>query len=97
MLLIDCGETVFSEIKRNGLVEDVNNLYVFITHTHSDHIGSLSSLIHYMHYVKNKAIQLLVMGLNSCHFMTMVSVSLLSLVQTMNVWSLMKFYETDDC
>lgn len=58
MLLIDCGETVFSEIKRNGLVEDVNNLFVFITHTHSDHIGSLSSLIHYMHYVKNKKVHL---------------------------------------
>lgn len=59
MLLIDCGENVFSEVKHRGLVENVDNLYVFITHTHSDHIGSLSSLINYMHYVKNRRVHLI--------------------------------------
>lgn len=48
MLLIDCGETVFGEILRRNLLDGVDSVYVFITHTHSDHVGSLSSLIHYI-------------------------------------------------
>lgn len=53
MLLIDCGETVFRKIQRRNLLEDVKKLIVLITHLHSDHVGSLSSLLMYCKYVKN--------------------------------------------
>lgn len=52
LLLIDCGETVFSRIKETGLLDDVQNVYIAITHNHSDHIGSLASLIEYLSLIK---------------------------------------------
>ena len=52
MLLIDCGETVFSKIIKLNLLDDINRLDVIITHTHPDHIGSLGSLIFYCYYIK---------------------------------------------
>jgi len=51
MLLIDCGETVFSRIVKLNLLGDVKNLYVAITHLHPDHVGSLGSLIFYCYYI----------------------------------------------
>lgn len=51
LLLIDCGETVFAEIQKRDLLEGVDHLFITITHLHSDHIGSLSSLILYCHYL----------------------------------------------
>ena len=45
LFLIDCGESVFKKVYEKDLFSEIDNLYVFITHTHSDHIGSLSSLI----------------------------------------------------
>ena len=51
LLLIDCGETVFARIKELNLLEDVTDVYVLLTHLHSDHSGSLGSLIAYCYYV----------------------------------------------
>lgn len=45
MLLIDCGCTVFYEIRKRCLLCGIENLYIAITHSHSDHIGSLADLI----------------------------------------------------
>lgn len=53
LLLIDCGETVFSEIQKQKLLDGVENIYVVITHLHSDYVGSLGTLILYCHYVLN--------------------------------------------
>lgn len=53
LLLIDCGETVFSRIKEMNLLTDVENVYIAITHMHSDHVGSLASLIEYAYSVKD--------------------------------------------
>lgn len=50
MLLIDCGGTVFSRIMELDLLDDVKDLYVIITHTHPDHVGSLGELIFYANY-----------------------------------------------
>lgn len=47
LFLLDCGESICNRIIKLGLMEDVENIYVFITHTHSDHIGSLEALIYY--------------------------------------------------
>ena len=45
--LLDCGESICNRILKLGLMNEVENIYVFITHTHSDHIGSLEALIYY--------------------------------------------------
>ena len=54
LFLIDCGENIFERIKKNKLLEDKEDLYVFITHTHPDHVGSLGSLIFYQYYIYGK-------------------------------------------
>lgn len=52
MLLIDCGCTVFQRIMQLELLEGVERLVILITHTHSDHIGSLSDLLFYCKFCK---------------------------------------------
>ena len=51
MLLIDCGSTVFSKIIEKNVLDGVHDLYIAITHSHPDHIGSLGDLIFYCYYV----------------------------------------------
>ena len=48
--IFDCGESIFNKILKLDLLKDVKNIYIFITHTHSDHIGSLEALIFYCHF-----------------------------------------------
>lgn len=51
LLLIDCGGTVFHQIRRLNLFHDIKRLYIIITHTHPDHIGSLGEAIFYAYYI----------------------------------------------
>lgn len=44
LFLIDCGESIFERLVENGLLEDVDAINLMITHTHSDHVGSLGTL-----------------------------------------------------
>lgn len=53
LLLIDCGEDTFSKIREYNLCSSVLYVDILITHMHSDHIGSLSSLIYYLKYCYN--------------------------------------------
>lgn len=56
LILIDCGGTVFSKLRKLNLLNGVENLYIVITHTHPDHVGSLGDLIFYSYYIlKHKA------------------------------------------
>ena len=48
LLIIDCGETAFARMKQLNIFEDVKKVYIIITHMHSDHVGSLGSLIAYL-------------------------------------------------
>lgn len=50
MLLIDCGSDVFKKIVKKHLLDNVYDLYIAITHSHPDHIGSLGDLIFYCYY-----------------------------------------------
>lgn len=57
MYLFDCGETVFATLMKDNkllnLIKDnnINSIEIYITHMHSDHIGSLSSLIYYCYFI----------------------------------------------
>lgn len=52
LILLDCGESIFERIIKNNILENIKEVDIFITHLHSDHVGSLSSLIYYLYYVK---------------------------------------------
>ena len=47
LFLIDCGETVFKKLLRLHLLENISKVHLFITHLHSDHVGSVPSLALY--------------------------------------------------
>jgi len=68
MLLVDCGETVFQEILKRNLLDGVKNLLVLITHSHSDHCGSLSGLVWYCEYI-TKAKVVIVAPLSVFHIL----------------------------
>ena len=52
LVLIDCGETTFERLMNKKILDDVDEVDILITHLHSDHVGSLPSLIFYLHFVK---------------------------------------------
>lgn len=51
LFLIDCGEDVAAKLIREGLLVKDKNYYLFVTHTHSDHIGSLGTLQQYLYWI----------------------------------------------
>jgi len=53
LFLIDSGESVFDTLLDKKILDSVSALNIFITHTHSDHVGSLGSLLLYA-YVEKK-------------------------------------------
>lgn len=50
--LIDCGEDVAGKLIEMRKLDQDKNYHLFITHTHSDHIGSIGTLIQYLYYKK---------------------------------------------
>ena len=60
LLLLDCGETVFGRLLRTGALRGVKEVYVAVSHLHSDHCGSLGSLALYCRYVLGAPLKLLV-------------------------------------
>ena len=51
LYLLDCGETVFERALKAGLLERAKGIYVLITHLHSDHVGSLGTLLGYCYFI----------------------------------------------
>lgn len=50
-LLIDCGYTSYSKLRKKELIDKIDR--VFITHTHEDHVSGLSTLIYDRYYIHN--------------------------------------------
>ncbi len=46
--LFDCGETVFENLVRKNILAGIEKVNIFITHLHSDHCGSLGTLLFYL-------------------------------------------------
>ena len=59
LFLIDCGEDIFERIIKNNVLKDIEKINALITHTHSDHIGSLGSLIMYSYYIIKKKVNII--------------------------------------
>lgn len=59
LFLIDAGETVFSGLFKRKLLESCEKIYILITHTHGDHIGSLPSIISYSYYILGKRVSII--------------------------------------
>ena len=47
LLLLDCGESVFAELIRGRVLDGVKEVWIAVSHMHSDHCGSLGSLTLY--------------------------------------------------
>ena len=60
MFLIDSGESIFQTILNKKILDSVSKVNLFITHTHSDHVGSLGSLILYTFAVKKKDVSIII-------------------------------------
>ena len=58
LILFDCGEDVFKKIIKAKLLYNIKTVYLFITHTHSDHVGSLPTLISYINLYLSKKLKL---------------------------------------
>lgn len=55
LFLLDCGEGMFAHLKTHNILNKIKEVYVYISHTHSDHCGSLGTLGLYCQFVlKNK-------------------------------------------
>ena len=47
LLLLDCGESVFASLYRTGILNQVHEVWIAVSHFHSDHCGSLGTLVLY--------------------------------------------------
>ena len=59
LFLIDCGESVYKELFDRELLDHVDAIHLMITHTHSDHIGSVGSLILHSKYKLGRPINII--------------------------------------
>ena len=60
LFLIDCGESIYERIELNGILDNIDEINVLITHTHSDHIGSIGSLIMHCFYKLHKPLNIII-------------------------------------
>ncbi len=47
LLFLDFGENIFDKVKESEILDGVKEIYVAITHLHSDHVGSLPTFLYY--------------------------------------------------
>lgn len=58
LFLIDCGESIFERLIENNIFDNIESINLMITHTHSDHIGSLGTLAMYSYYTLRKPLNI---------------------------------------
>lgn len=57
IVIIDMGETAKKKLQ-NMRLKKYHNIYVYITHTHFDHIGGLPIFVQYVYYVLGKIVKI---------------------------------------
>lgn len=58
LYIIDCGSTVFNQILKTIKHKLNKNIHIIITHTHTDHIGSLGTFIEYCYFTLSKKLNI---------------------------------------
>lgn len=53
LTIIDCGFSIFNEIKNKFDFKKYRTINIVITHLHNDHAGSLSQLVLYLYFIYN--------------------------------------------
>lgn len=53
ILIIDTGENTFSTISKYIKDNNIKNVNIALTHLHSDHVGGLSTLIYWLHFIRD--------------------------------------------
>lgn len=69
LFLIDCGLTVFQELKNNFDLSKYSTISIIITHLHNDHAGSLSQLLLYLWFVLKKKANIITSCVNIKEFL----------------------------
>ncbi|MBR3693762.1 MAG: MBL fold metallo-hydrolase [Erysipelotrichales bacterium] len=60
LFLVDCGESMFATLIEHNILSNIQEIYVLISHTHSDHCGSLGSIGLYSQFVLGKTLKIVV-------------------------------------
>ena len=68
LFLIDCGETTARQIISSGILDKVSEVYLFVTHTHSDHVGSVGTLATKLFYDYKKPLKVIVASYTKQNF-----------------------------
>ncbi len=53
LLLIDCCEDATKKLKEHNAFENIENIVIAITHTHSDHVAGIGTFIWYCNFLLN--------------------------------------------
>jgi len=59
ILFIDFGLDTFEKVVKHKLIENVEEIYVLITHLHGDHVGGLPTFIQYCYIGFNKVVKII--------------------------------------
>ncbi len=60
LFIIDCGESVFASLKQKNIFLNIKKVYVVVSHTHSDHSGSLGTLGFYCQFILHTKLNIIV-------------------------------------
>lgn len=53
LILFDCGGDIYTRLIQFNILDNLSEINIIITHLHDDHVGSLSSLIYDLYYIRH--------------------------------------------
>lgn len=73
LVVLDCGETTYEKLYKNFELRG-KTVYVVLTHLHSDHVGSLGSLVSYLYCVLGQRPYIVYPSEDICRYLSLVGV-----------------------